>query len=141
MASSIRAAWAGLADTQRDLDAVEHGIGRLVPAAVAAAAEPIVARARALTPVGPGPRGPGDALPHIAATLYAQPRGSGAAIVSTHPGGPVLEYGGTIAPRGTPITIKSQAMAHRAADATLAAVDRDLEQRLNALLREHGLAG
>jgi len=137
--TSVRVGVYGLRETARDLEAVADGLGRLIPAAITRAAEPIVARARSLTPVGPGPQGPRDNLPHIASTLYAQPSGEGAAIVSPHPAAPILEYGGTIAPRGVPITIRTVAMAHKAADQLLPQVEQDIEDRIAALIREHGL--
>jgi hypothetical protein len=60
----------------------------------------------------------------------------GAALYTTHPGGAVHEFGGTIAPKGTPITITAdryaeqagQQQADRVADAAEARVDRALQK-------------
>lgn len=140
MAQTIRASFLGADELARDLEAVSFGLERVVGGAIAAAAAPIAGQARRNTPIGPGPRGPRDRLPHIASTIYAQPAGSGASIVSTHPAAPVFEHGGTIAPRGAPIRIRQVAMAHRAGEQQLAQLSRDATDRLDRLAAEHGLA-
>lgn len=129
---------ADLRGLRQDLESVQLGLGRELTRILREEARLIAAGAIANTPIGPGPT-PGNPEPHMASTIASRATATGAAITSTHPGAGVLEYGGTIAPRGTPITIAQNAMAHRAADDQRAAFERRVGQRIDALLRRHGL--
>src|SRR5256885_301971 len=131
MAVTVRARILGIAEIRRDLEAVELGLGRELSAALKEGAELALPRARELTPEGPGPNGPGEnALPHIAETLEATTVGGTAgAIATSHPGGPVNEYGGHIQlNRGRErgelrIDFRPHAMAHQAGEEKLPEIE------------------
>jgi hypothetical protein len=118
-------------DTGRAIDVLARA-GRGAPRAVRDALDAVqpvlLAQARALTPVGPGPR-PGadpdsdDALPHIRDTLDVRSAGGTVQVISRHPGAPVHEFGGTIKPSGHPIRITRSFMANRAAQIVLPLVE------------------
>jgi hypothetical protein len=143
MAGTVRIGTAGI-DTrslQQDLESVQVGLGRQVGDMMLAASVPVVRAARGLTPFDPLHRADRkDHLGHIRDSLSLIKRGpQTAAVVSSHPGAVVHEYGGQIAPRGTPITIKSALMAHRAADQQQAAIERYVATGVDRLMRQHGL--
>lgn len=139
MADQITAKWDGLAEIRKDLESVQLGLGRSLNAIIREIGGPVAREASANTPTGPGLRPPSDVVPHMAGTIKAATISNGIAIVSSHPGAGVLEYGGTIAPRGTPFTIESRAMAHKAGEAELPRIESEVTQRINALLAAHGL--
>lgn len=143
MPVTIRASFPNAKQVRRDLKHIEEGIGREVTAAFRAAGGVVAARTSALTPRGPGPRrgakNPNDRLPHIADTIRAGTKGKAITVRSTHPAAPVLEFGGTIQPRGVPITFRAREMAKRAGDQTTSEMEAALEQHLDALLRRNGL--
>lgn len=145
----MRANFHGADEFARDLESFRLGLGRKVRDAITKAAGPIATLTGRLTPRGPGPTSPtrpsapgrrnDNPLPHIADTMAATATPSGAAILSRHPGAPVTEYGGTIAPNGAPITIKPAEMAHKAGEATLGDLERDVARALDELAAEHRL--
>ena len=143
MAVTIRARFPNASQVRRDLKMIERGIGREVTAAFRTAGMVVAARTAALTPRGPGPRAgaknPNDRLPHVADTIRAGTKGKAITVRSTHPAAPVLEFGGTIRPRGAPIHFRARAMAKTAGERTTADLERELERQLDALLRRHGL--
>lgn len=140
MADAVRVTALNLREIRSDLDAISRSLGREITLALKSASDTVARATPTRTPVGPGPRGARDNLPHIASTIGARMiSGTTAAVTSTHPGAVVHEWGGTIAPRGGDITIRRSAMAHQAADATLSIIEQDLKQRVERLIREHGL--
>lgn len=128
-----------LRQLRADLESVELGLGREVNEALREGAEPVRLQAAANTPVGPGPQSAKDNLPHIAETLQTVPRAYGAAIVSRHPGAGVLEYGGTIAPKGKPIHFTPHEMARRAGEEKAGEVQNRVVAALDRLLKRFGL--
>lgn len=140
MAQTVRVSAQGLRETQRDLDAVSLGLGRELARVMREGADSVLPAARSFTPYGPGPQGGRDNLPHIRDTLSARATATTATIVSSHPAGPVHEYGGRIAPMGVPITIRQSAMAHRAGEQELPRLERELVSAIDALTAKHGLA-
>ncbi len=139
MPATIRIQTPSLRDLQRDLESVELGLGRAVRDELVDAAEPVRLRTAENTPVGPGPQSAKDNLPHIGETIQVSPRVDGAAIVSRHPGAGVLEYGGTIAPKGTPIQIAPHEMARKAGEQKAGEVQRRVLAAIDRLLRRFGL--
>lgn len=146
MASTVRAKVEGVASMQQALTQFGNGLERELAIQLQQAVEPIVAGTRARTPRGPGPRiaakNPNDRLPHLADTIYASAHGRYAEIIAAHPAGGLFEYGGSIRPRGPRskrIDVGQHAMAHKAADADLPRLERDLERRLDALAARVGL--
>jgi hypothetical protein len=136
---TIRAELGGIAELRADLEAVSRGLGRDLRDVLREAGGPVEAKARQLTPFGPGPQGGRDNLPHIRDTYALVPVARGINLVSDHPAAPVHEFGGTIAPRATPITIAASQMAYRAGQAQQSSVERRAEQGIDALLRRHRL--
>lgn len=145
MASTVTARFEDIQEVRRDLESVRIGLGREITEILREEANPLAARAAALTPRGPGPRGDKDALPHIADTITGAATATGMAIVSMHPAAPIFEFAGhegtgaTIAPRGVPIVIwPARRMAGRAGDEQLPQVERRVDERIGALLHRHG---
>lgn len=138
MASTLRVAVEGGAELARDLEAVSIGSSRELRQVIKAGAGLIVEGAEPLTPYDVlHDESRKDELPHIRDSLYAIVLGSGAAVASRHPGAAVHEYGGTIAPNGTPFQIKRSEMAHTAATSSADAIVALLERRISALIRQH----
>jgi hypothetical protein len=133
-----------LNDLRADLEAVEDGLGRALGKGIEDDAEPLLAETKSLTPLGPGPRvgadeKSSDALPHIRDMISVDARGGTVAIIATHPGAVVHEWGGTIAPNGAAITFKETGMARRAAVTQLPAVERNIALRIDRLMRQYDL--
>jgi len=140
----LAANFQNLTDLRADLEAVEAGLGRALADAIEDDAQPLLAETKSLVPLGPGPR-PGadptssDALPHIRDMISVDVRGGTVAIVAAHPGAIVHEWGGTIAPKGTAIHIDRAAMARRAAVAQLPAVEHNIAERVDRLMKQYDL--
>jgi hypothetical protein len=126
---------------QQDLESVQLGLGPAAGRAVRSTAEIVAGATPALTPVDPGHRADRkDHLPHLAETYAtATISATAAAITTSHPGGPVHEYGGTIAPKGKAITIEASAMAHRAFDQQADRAEENLARNVDRLLTENHL--
>lgn len=140
----LAANFENLTDLRADLDAVADGLSRALSAGLVQDAQALLAETKAGTPYGPGPRpgakaGSDDALPHIRDMLNVDVRGGTIAIVATHPGAIVHEYGGTISPHGTPITIAQAGMARKAAVRELPHLEQTIRERIDQLAQEHGL--
>lgn len=144
MAATIHIGVPDLRDLRADLDAVQIGLGRQVNKALATSAKPIAALARDLAPFDATHRGwrwnhPYPDPGHIRDNIKARGAAYGAAIVSTHPGGPVHEFGGSIAPRGKPIQIERTAYTQKAGATLGERVERDAMDALDELLDRHNL--
>lgn len=134
----LAAGFDNLSDTRASLDAISDGLGRALAEGITQDAQSLLATTKALTPYGPGPYpgadpDSGGALPHVRDMLSVVVAGGTIALVSQHPAGAVLEYGGTIKPRGVAITFKAHAMARRAAVAQLPEIERAVEQRIERM--------
>lgn len=139
MADTIKAAFQDTAEVGRDLESVRLGLRRELNDVLRGAGDIVARKAKALTPRGPGPQSEKDNLPHIGATLSGAALPTGIAVVSSHPAAAVLEYGGTISPKGHPITFKQHAMAHKAGEAEIPRLVPAVRQRIDDLMRTHGL--
>jgi hypothetical protein len=139
MAGEVTAAFQNIGEVRRDLDSVSLGLGRELAALLRSDVATVARKTSSLTVRGPGPRSLHDNLPHVAETITGVSIPTGVAVVSSHPGAGVLEYGGTISPRGVPIKIDEHGMAHAAGEAELPGLERRLTQRIDALLAAHGL--
>lgn len=146
MASEIRAGFTrDLTEVSERLEAVEHGLARLLGDVVTDSTRPLIAEIKGLLPFDPTHRGwrgrhrrrdPG----HIRDSIRALVDRRGLAIRTTHPGGPVHWWGGSISPRKTTIDIAHAPGAGddfttRKADQ----IGRDLDEAVGRLLAEHGL--
>lgn len=140
MAQTIHAAFQGVTDVRNDLESVRLGLGKELTAVLRSEGDTVAREAAGLTPKGPGPQSARDNLPHVADTITGAALPTGVAIVSTHPAAPVLEFGGSISPRGHLIRFPQHAMAHKAGEADLPRLEAAVTRRIDALLVAHGLA-
>lgn len=142
MPSTIRLSISDLREIRADLEAVEDGLGAAVDRAILQVAAPVLGRAERLAPYDSthrGHRGSDEDPGHIRDSLHMRPTPYGAALYSTHPGAPVHEYGGTIAPKGTPFFIPPQAYALTAGESHADALERKATVEVDRLLRHHDL--
>jgi hypothetical protein len=128
-----------LLETRRALEAAADGLGRALNEELAKDAQPLLVTTRALTALGPGPYPGADpdsdnALPHIRDMYSVVVAGGTISLIAHHPGAVVHEWGGTIRPRGVPITFKAEAMARRAAVKELPEIERAIDERISRLL-------
>jgi hypothetical protein len=114
---------------RKDLRAFDKDIARAVDAGLKEAARPIAGEAAALAPRRTGA---------LARSYRPYVRGGVVGVRSSLPYASLVEFGGTIAPRGAPITFRpSLPLVHateRHADDVVQAIDREL----GAAAREHG---
>lgn len=85
--------------------------------------------AKPLTPVRTG---------KMAGSLRYQASARGASVSSAHPGAGVHEYGGVIAPRGTPITIQKSRMLGTAVQRETPRIEEDIGNLLDRIARQNG---
>ena len=138
----IRTKVPSLVELRKDLDSAELGLGREVNRVARAMAYPVVAETARNAPFDPEHRGhPDDDLPHIKDSFSVRVIPGGAAIVTSHPGGPVWEFGGTIYPQGPdqPIDIPEYAMARRAGEDKADEAEAAAGRAVDRLLRQHNL--
>jgi hypothetical protein len=134
-------------DLHRDLEAIELGLGKTLTVVMQEAAQIVVRDIPAHTPYDPHHRplrrdaeGNEYAVAHVRDTFQVRSAGAGVVkIVSDHPGAGVLEYGGTIKPKGALIHIREFGMAHKAAEAQADRLGRALDDGVDALMRQHNL--
>lgn len=141
VSGSVQIHTVGIRSTQRALRSVDRRAPTELRRSIREAIEPIRLKAAAKLPRGPGRRGKGDdALPHIADTLRVVNVRSGAGIRSRHPGFPVVNFGGTIRPKGEPIDFPAdrEALYSSIAD-ELGDVQRDIRRRIEVLGERYGL--
>ena len=142
MASSVFVQIPDLRHLLLDLDAIDRDLGREVRQAIVDASEPILETARKGAPYDPAHRGHkgNEADPgHIRDSLHVRKAPYGAALYATHPGAPVHHWGGTIAPRGTPISIEGDEFATKAGQLHAGRVSERVERSIDSLLRSHNL--
>lgn len=138
-----------LEELRRDLDSVEVGLGKLVSEVGKKKLAPLVAEVQGLMPFDPQHRGwpagdegkPDSEDPgHIRDSVKGGSSATRFNVYTTHPGGPWHWWGGTIRPKGHPITIRPEA-----APGTdfVSKVEHDvvdsIDDALDGLLRRHGL--
>lgn len=142
MAITLRASFSGLNEIRRDLESVELGLGRELNEALRSAVSPLARATQRYTPVGPGPRfeNDDDRLPHVRDTITARAAGNAIVVDSTHPAAGVLNFGGTIAPKGHPIDFRAHAMGEKAGRQELPRIERDIQNAIDALTAQHGLS-
>jgi hypothetical protein len=143
MADTLRLGVSGadIRDVERALEEIEEGLGRELTRFFEVGASEIAADTREFTPYDPAHRWDRkDHLPHIRDTIAGVASGTSGSVISTHPGAIVHEWGGTISPRGVPITIRQAAMAHRAAARDFPQLRERLVAALDELIASAGLA-
>lgn len=134
-----------LDEVRQALDAVEVGLGKLVGEVGSKKLGPLIAEVQGFLPYDPTHRGwpptdMGEPDPldpgHIRDSVTGSSDSSRFNIITTHPGGPVHWWGGTIRPRGVPITIRKEAGAGEDFTSKVEEdVARDVTQALDDLLR------
>ncbi len=123
----------GLNDLQRSFKKISGGTGpeirrRLLIIAGKAATD---ARGKLISR-SKNPRG------RIDSTIRPFVRQKGAGFYSRHPGAGVIEWGGTISPRGTPITIKGKHALVDAAEERMLQTEHELGDMIDDLARGAG---
>lgn len=109
----------GLAEFRRNVRRVDAEANREIGVALSHGAEIAADAARLLAPRRTGA---------LAASYRAYRRGNHAGVRSNLPYAPVIEFGGTIRPRGVPIMFKRQAPVTRAVERNETAIVREVEQ-------------
>jgi hypothetical protein len=84
-------------------------------------------------PRGPGPQGGKDNLPHIADTVSGFANQITGTVAGTHPAVQVLNWGGTIAPRGLEIHFPHKHYAQQAGDEILPRIEQQLQDDVDEL--------
>lgn len=149
MPSAVTIAFPDLQSLRQDLDSVELGLGRLVGEVGRKKLAPLVAEVQGLMPFDPSHRGwrghdetwrAKDDPGHIRDSVTGGSARDRFTVYTTHPGGPVHWWGGSIRPRGVSIAIHHEAGAGE--DFTSVKADevaRDLDSALGELLDLHRL--
>lgn len=150
MASYIKAGFEhDLAELRADLESVELGLGSLVAKVAKPKLAPLIAEMQKLLPFDPSHRGwrgehkhpdPGHIRDSLRGGTFTRADSSGLTVYTSHPGGPVHWWGGTISPREAEIQIKARPGAGDQFTAkTAEKVGQDVKEALDRLLAEHGL--
>ncbi len=119
----------GLQDLRKSLRAVDKGALKEVQAVTKAAAELVAVEARSLAPRRSG---------KLASSIRATTSGARGIVRSPLPYAAVHHWGGTISPRGTPITIKRTEYITKAAERKQAMVLEALARGFDGLVRRNG---
>lgn len=138
MASTLRVPLTvDLGDLFQELQSVELGLGKVLKAALKDAGDLAARRTAELFPRGPGPQSAKDNLPHIADTITGYATQSYAQVVSDHPAAPVINFGGTISPRGVEIFFPTKLYAQQAGEQVLPQIQERLQGEIDRLTAEH----
>ena len=127
MADAIRVE--GLANLRKNLRNTDKDALKMVQGVVAGAAKIVAADASTLAPRRSG---------RLAGSIRGTTSGNKGLVRSRLPYAKVHEYGGTISPRGTPITIARSAFVTRAIERKESAVTRALEVGFEQVARRNG---
>ena len=117
----------GLKELRRDMRAMGPAFSRDLSRTLRQSAESTAAEARALAPVRSG---------RLAGSIRAGSRGNSAVVRSPLPYAGVQHWGGTIAPRGTPIRIEGSHFITRAMDDEQ--IMNAVEEAFDDMARRHG---
>jgi hypothetical protein len=119
----------GLKDVRRTMRATTPMANRVINQELRKAVVPIAAEARVLAPKRSG---------KMAASTRPYATGSKVGVRSFHPGAGVVHWGGTISPRGFPITFSRTEFITRAVRGREAAIAKDISDSLQAAARRVG---
>lgn len=119
----------GLASLRRSIRAYDRGVLKEVQAVTKHAAMIVAVEARTLAPRQSGA---------LAASIKPGTSGSAGIVRSPLPYASVVHYGGTISPRGTPITFQRSNFVGRALDNKRGEVIADLSRGFNELAVRNG---
>jgi hypothetical protein len=134
MASTLRLKLSvDLGSLVEDLDSVEIGLGQEVGKVLKRGADDIAALVRKRMPLGPGPQGGKDKLPHIRDTVAGYANQLTATVAGQHPAVQVLNYGGTIAPRGAEIHFPHKHYAQQAGDELMPKLEQQAQDAIDEL--------
>jgi hypothetical protein len=127
MADAVRVE--GLADLRRDLKRLAPDVLPEIRGALKDAADLVASKARANAPRASGA---------LAASIRSGTAGNAGVVRSRLPYAKVHEYGGTIRPRGAPITIHRAQFVGRALTSTEDRIVESLADSINAVASRHG---
>lgn len=119
----------GLRELRRDLSAVDRDAGREVQGAIKGAVDRVAQEAASTAPRRTGA---------LAASYRAFTRGNVAGVRSRLVYAPVLEYGGTIKPRGAPITFPRRLIVTKAAEREADRVAGEIANEFERIADRHG---
>lgn len=119
----------GYRDTLRALNRVDKQLRKDTVKALREAAKPVLADARQHTPVRTGA---------LASSLRISVTGRGASIGSRLPQAPVHEFGGTIRPKGAPITIARREMVTGAVARHATRIEEAVVRAFDLVARRNG---
>lgn len=122
----------GLKELRRDLKQIDKGLTKEVTKAQKSAAGPAARRASQLAPRGD------TAKPNLADSVRPFASGTRAGIRINQPYAGVQNFGGSIRPRGTPITIRATGFATKAVEESMDDFIDDLGDNIDALAVRHG---
>lgn len=127
MADAVRVE--GLANLRKTLRNTDKDALKMVQGVVAGAAQIVASEARTLAPRRSG---------RLAESIRGTTSGNKGIVRSRLPYAKVHEYGGTISPRGVPITIAPSKFVSRAINRKETAVTRALEVGFDQVARRNG---
>ena len=119
----------GLAQLRTSLRAIDRDALKEVQSVTKRAAEIVAVQSRTNAPHKTG---------KLSASIKARTSGNKGIVGSKLPYAKVHEFGGTIAPKGAPITIKASRYIDRALESKSDEVARELETGLDQVLTRHG---
>lgn len=127
----------GLTPLLRSLNKVNKGAGKEIKQGLREIAKKVRADAKPLAPKGTKPL-PANRKVRLAGSIRYSATTKGASVGSALPQAPVLEYGGTIRPRGVPIKIKPHKFLTRAVQKDTAHIEEELGRLFDDLARSSG---
>src|SRR5437868_4119131 len=129
MAKDFDVSAKGLAELRRDLRATDRDALKEIQKTLKEAAGIAAAAASGLAPIRTGA---------LSRSYRPFTRGNVAGVGSTLPYAPVIEFGGTIRPKGSPITIRPYEPVQRAVERQRDAIVDHLADGIEAAARRHG---
>lgn len=119
----------GLKELRASVRHMDRATLRLIQGVTRAGAQVVATEARGLAPRRTG---------RLGSSIVASTQGTSGIVRSPLPYAKVHEYGGTIHPRGVPITIQRSSYVGRALDAKAEEVGRTLAEGFDRLARANG---
>lgn len=127
--SNLRINAPGLAKLRRDLGRIDRGLRTAADRHIRQAANRVRDTARSKAPRRTG---------RLSKSIRTSVRARGASIYSNLEYAPVHEWGGTISPRGTPITIEASHYMAEAVEENTDMIEEELGRLLDGIADRHG---
>ena len=127
----------GLNQLNRSLGKIDKDLKRSSLRHLRDTAGDVARTAGSLAPKGKRPLPPNRKV-RLADSFKGAANQRGASVVSHLPQAPVFEYGGTIAPKGTPITINRTQMVGKAVQKDARRIEEEVGNLLDRIARSNG---